>query len=169
MLSKLNKKAQGFTIIEVLIVLAIAGLILLIVFLAVPALQRNSRNTSRRNDIAAVLGAYQEFVNNNGAVAPANALGADCADITKDCGKLLALAKRGIYKTDSNVTISTIAVDTVNNTALDTLPQIRIIKAAKCSTTTLGDATFTSGDRNVVILYSVEGSSGSALKQCQES
>ncbi|HPW47952.1 MAG TPA: prepilin-type N-terminal cleavage/methylation domain-containing protein, partial [Candidatus Saccharibacteria bacterium] len=36
-----KKDQKGFTIIEVLIVLAIAALILLIVFLAVPALQRN--------------------------------------------------------------------------------------------------------------------------------
>ena len=42
-----KKRAEGFTIIEVLIVLAIAGLILLVVFLAVPALQRNARNTQR--------------------------------------------------------------------------------------------------------------------------
>lgn len=31
---------RGFTIVEVMIVLAIAGLIMLIVFLAIPALQR---------------------------------------------------------------------------------------------------------------------------------
>lgn len=47
---QLKKKTEGFTIIEVLIVLAIAGLILLIVFLAVPALQRNQRNNARNND-----------------------------------------------------------------------------------------------------------------------
>jgi prepilin-type N-terminal cleavage/methylation domain-containing protein len=41
-----QKREAGFTIIEVLIVLAIAALILLIVFLAVPALQRNARNNS---------------------------------------------------------------------------------------------------------------------------
>ena len=51
MLNKIkNRKQEGFTIIEVLIVLAIAGLIMLIVFLAVPALQRNSRNTQRQAD-----------------------------------------------------------------------------------------------------------------------
>jgi prepilin-type N-terminal cleavage/methylation domain-containing protein len=38
MLKKLKKSDSGFTIIEVMIVLAIAGLILLIVFLAVPAM-----------------------------------------------------------------------------------------------------------------------------------
>ena len=38
-----NKK--GFTIIEVVLVLAIAGLIFLMVFLALPALQRSQRDS----------------------------------------------------------------------------------------------------------------------------
>jgi prepilin-type N-terminal cleavage/methylation domain-containing protein len=41
----MHRYRTGFTIIEVMIVLAIAGLILLIVFLAVPALEREARNT----------------------------------------------------------------------------------------------------------------------------
>src|SRR4051812_37120462 len=65
------KQKEGFTIIEVLIVLAIAGLILLIVFLAVPALQRNSRNTQRRNDVAGILGAVSEYANNTNGSFPA--------------------------------------------------------------------------------------------------
>jgi len=68
--SKLRKSLTGFTIIEVLIVLAIAGLILLIVFLAVPALQRNSRNTQRRSEIARMVGALQEGITNNGGQIP---------------------------------------------------------------------------------------------------
>ena len=64
------KNRSGFTIIEVLIVLAIAGLILLIVFLAVPALQRNSRNTQIRNSAASVLGGVSEFVTNNNGQMP---------------------------------------------------------------------------------------------------
>jgi prepilin-type N-terminal cleavage/methylation domain-containing protein len=67
-----DKREEGFTIIEVLIVLAIAGLIIIIVFLAVPALQRNSRNTQRRNDVQAVLGSFQEFANNNNGQLPAD-------------------------------------------------------------------------------------------------
>lgn len=65
-----NRKEGGFTIIEVLIVLAIAGLIMLIVFLAVPALQRNSRNTQIKNAASAVLGAVSEFQNNNNGSMP---------------------------------------------------------------------------------------------------
>ncbi len=63
------KDQKGFTIIEVLIVLAIAGLILLIIFLAVPALQRNSHNTAMKNDVASVLGGVSEYqAANNGAL-----------------------------------------------------------------------------------------------------
>ena len=69
MLRNLSKNKKGFTIIEVLIVLAIAGLILLIVLLAAPALQRNSRNTQLRNDANLVLGYVNEWAaNNNGAI-----------------------------------------------------------------------------------------------------
>ena len=49
----INSK-QGFTIIEVVLVLAIAGLIFLMVFVALPALQRSQRDTQRRNDMSRV-------------------------------------------------------------------------------------------------------------------
>lgn len=65
-----SRSFGGFTIIEVLIVLAIAGLIMAIVFLAVPALQRNSRNTALRNDAANVLSGVNEFVANNQGQLP---------------------------------------------------------------------------------------------------
>src|SRR5579862_9569320 len=70
MIQKLRNRDEGFTIIEVLIVLAIAGLILLIVFLAVPALQRSSRNTQRKNDAAALGGAVANYISNNGGGVP---------------------------------------------------------------------------------------------------
>lgn len=72
MLSNLRKYKEGFTIIEVMIVLAIAGLIILVVLLAVPALQRNSRNTAIKNDASAIAGAINEFVSNNNGRRPNN-------------------------------------------------------------------------------------------------
>ena len=51
--SNINSK-KGFTIIEVVLVLAIAGLIFLMVFVALPALQRSQRDTQRRNDMSRV-------------------------------------------------------------------------------------------------------------------
>lgn len=49
----INSK-KGFTIIEVVLVLAIAGLIFLMVFVALPALQRSQRDSQRRNDMSRV-------------------------------------------------------------------------------------------------------------------
>lgn len=67
---QLKSKTKGFTIIEVLIVLAIAGLILLIVFLAVPALQRNQRNNARNTEAARFSALVTEcLANRNGTNA----------------------------------------------------------------------------------------------------
>jgi prepilin-type N-terminal cleavage/methylation domain-containing protein len=64
-MTKNNKK--GFTIIEVVLVLAIAGLIFLMVFIALPALQRSQRNTRRRQDMARIVSAVNDYqANNNG-------------------------------------------------------------------------------------------------------
>ncbi len=71
MLKKIKKtSSEGFTIIEVMIVLAIAALILLIVLLAVPALQRSANNTSRKNDTSAIAAALSNYVNNNNNQLP---------------------------------------------------------------------------------------------------
>lgn len=47
-------KEKGFTIIEVVLVLAIAGLIFLMVFIALPALQRGQRDTQRKSDVSRI-------------------------------------------------------------------------------------------------------------------
>lgn len=67
-MNKLQTK-KGFTIIEVVLVLAIAGLIFLMVFIALPALQRNQRDTQRKNDLSRVQSAINSFqANNRGAI-----------------------------------------------------------------------------------------------------
>lgn len=58
---------KGFTIIEVVLVLAIAALIFLMVFVALPALQRGQANTARKNDASTVASAVNTYrTNNNG-------------------------------------------------------------------------------------------------------
>lgn len=65
MINKLKSKTRGFTIIEVLIVLAIAGLILTIVFVAVPQLQRNTRDSKRQSIATRLSTELQNFASNN--------------------------------------------------------------------------------------------------------
>lgn len=104
MLKKLRKPdSKGFTIIEVMIVLAIAALILLIVLLAVPALQRSSRNTQRKNDVSAISSALSNFVNNNNGSMPAKVSG-DGTDtnvlrVYGSSGNNSEQAKLGYYNT----------------------------------------------------------------------
>ena len=62
---KKHKLNYGFTIIEVVLVLAIAGLIFLMIFLGLPALQRNQRNTSRKQDYSVIASAIQTYKANN--------------------------------------------------------------------------------------------------------
>lgn len=69
MRKQLNKE-KGFTIIEVVLVLAIAGLIFLIVFLALPQLQRSRRDTQRRGDAGKVLSALEAYASNSNGQYP---------------------------------------------------------------------------------------------------
>jgi len=64
------KKEKGFTIIEVVLVLAIAGLIFLMVFIALPALQRSQRDTQRKNDMSRLQTAVVNYTNANRGSLP---------------------------------------------------------------------------------------------------
>lgn len=65
----MKKSQKGFTIIEVALVLAVGALIFLVVFLAVPALQRNQRNDARKRDQSQIVEAITSYIANNPADA----------------------------------------------------------------------------------------------------
>lgn len=64
-----NKK-QGFTIIEVVIVLVIGAIIMLMVFLIVPYLQRTQRDARRQADARKLLTAVEQYKSNNNGTSP---------------------------------------------------------------------------------------------------
>lgn len=145
-----RKSQQGFTIIEVLIVLAIAGLILMIVFLAVPALQRNSRNTQRKNDVQALLGAISDYeANNNGSLpATGNATISGSSVTIGAATSAQATANLGYYSSGT-VTIQTTAPAGVPNN--DT---VLLVEGYTCS----GNSPTTTGAnrRSIAAYYSIE-------------
>ena len=71
-MSTQQKTKKGFTIIEVVLVLAIAGLIFMMVFLALPALQRSQRDTQRRDDMARFQAQIANYQTNNRGQVPNN-------------------------------------------------------------------------------------------------
>lgn len=160
MKTQLRKSTKGFTIIEVMIVLAIAGLILAIVFLAVPALQRNSRNTQRRSDVAALLGGVNEYVANNGGALPV-ASGQFNAVFTN------ANAKLGFYlAANATYNYSAAPRGAVPAVAAATNDVVTVYNYLKCN----GNVGATAGAsaRSVAALYNIEGSGGN-VAACQES
>jgi prepilin-type N-terminal cleavage/methylation domain-containing protein len=162
MLKQLKKREQGFTIIEVLIVLAIAGLILLIVFLAVPALQRNSRNTQRRDDVAKLLSLVTEYSSNNNGQLPT---GASCSgSVMQLTGTSTATTKADgvIYCRTSGTSIawSTTATSPNNSTDVVTLRSNVVCDGSTGNATTSGASA-----RNFVALYRLEPD----VPQCQQS
>ena len=64
------KKKNGFTIIEVSLVLAVAGLIMTMVFIALPQLQRQQRDSRRKDDILSFLETVKKYQTNNRGALP---------------------------------------------------------------------------------------------------
>jgi len=64
--------SRGFTIIEVVLVLAIAGLIFLMVFIALPALQRGQRDTQRKSDLGRISTQITNYSSNSRGGVPLN-------------------------------------------------------------------------------------------------
>jgi prepilin-type N-terminal cleavage/methylation domain-containing protein len=69
-MNKLQQKQKGFTIIEVVLVLAIAGLIFMVVFLALPGLQRSQRDTQRKQDVGRFVAQLTTYQGNNKGALP---------------------------------------------------------------------------------------------------
>jgi len=64
------KQQKGFTIIEVVLVLAIAGLIFLMVFVALPSLQRGQRDAQRKQDLSRVSVQLTNYVSSTRGSVP---------------------------------------------------------------------------------------------------
>jgi prepilin-type N-terminal cleavage/methylation domain-containing protein len=170
MLSKLKQsKSEGFTIIEVMIVLAIAALIILIVLLAVPALQRSSRNTAIKNDASAIAAAIGEFGSNNDGGQPTAAASAynpaGSAQGTLSLNNATGTATTGKLQASDTVALQQASVASVTPAA----GQLTIDFGAKCPTVVTG-ATVTpvASTRSTAIIYAVEQNGGNQAK-CLES
>ncbi len=65
-----TKSQKGFTIIEVILVLAMAGLIFMMVFIALPNLQRSQRDATRKDDMMLFVENLKKYQGNNRGALP---------------------------------------------------------------------------------------------------
>lgn len=160
-INKRQKTNKGFTIIEVLIVLAIVGLIMLIVFLAVPNLQRNARNTTIKNDVQLVLGGVGEFQGANSGKLPT-------AVATDPVSGEVRYTRNASNPTSIKVQGTTTVRSSANAPAAATPPlgEIQVSLGWKCSG---GPANAPApSPRAVASIYTIE-TSGGEVRLCQES
>lgn len=153
-----NKREQGFTIIEVLIVLAIAGVILLALFQAVPALQRSSRNTTIKQDASSLASGISEYMSNNNGALPS----------TLTAGSTAGTYVIGGVGTTNTVTVQLNGGTNVNLGELTTqYPSARTYNNLWWkSKVTCTNPTVTTGSRSFVVYYYVESSSTSTTPSC---
>ena len=165
-----KKSEQGFTIIEVMIVLAIAGLIILIVMLAVPALQRNGRNTAIKNDASAVTAGIAEFSSNNDGALPTAA----DSDSTTTPGEIIIKNKTGApatVKVQSSTKVNLVKDGSVK-AITPVSGELNITFGTKCPTGVAGNATAitpTLANRSSTLIYGIEGSGGTVTAKCIDS
>ena len=76
-MKKGDKNKKGFSLIEAILVIGVAGLIFLMMMIALPALQRQERDTERREDITWLLDVIKKFQTNNRGALPGLAEDAD--------------------------------------------------------------------------------------------
>jgi prepilin-type N-terminal cleavage/methylation domain-containing protein len=67
---RLNKSEKGFTLIEIVIVLAIAALIVLIVLMAIGGAQRTRRDTVRTSNAGTLAASLEAYASNNNGNYP---------------------------------------------------------------------------------------------------
>ncbi len=164
------KNQKGFTIIEVLIVLAIAGLILLILFLAVPALQRNSRNTQTKTNAANLLAAVNEWSNNNNGKVPT---GHSSTALTAPVTTNLTTATSVFYGTSATdtTTAARVGASTVqfSTVAYSTLPAdgtLVMVVGFKCNAA--GTQANDVSARSDSVVMAIE-TSGTSIAKCIDS
>jgi prepilin-type N-terminal cleavage/methylation domain-containing protein len=166
-----KRSQSGFTIIEVLIVLAIAGLILLLVFLAIPQLQRNSRNSQRKNDVTAILEAVSHYELNHSGDYP------DCGHAAlPSCygsGHLFEFSKLSFYSDDGQAVVVALSPgqkpsDVSSPNPVTDANQVYVYNRQKCPIDNSGTSTDQgAGFSDVVALFAIENATGTT-PQCME-
>lgn len=126
--------------------LAIAALIFLMVFLALPALQRSQRDTARKNDVSIVAAAVNSYTSNNRGTLPTS------AQLTTY-----------VSGTSDNTTTVTVNTDGTAGDKTTTDGTVTVYTKLKCGAVTGDKVTLSAGTtRQYVTVTKLEAGNGSA-------
>lgn len=159
-----TERSKGFTLIETLIVLAVAGLILSIVLFFIPQLQRVARNNVRKQDVNIILDNLATYLTNNSGTMP-------------NQPAFLQTSKIKYYDT-SNISFTSdvtagisIRVEQYGRadvpTSNNSTDSVWIYNYRKCLSTGTGSTSNSAGYRDIVAVFGLESPSGPSPK-CQQ-
>ena len=156
---------KGFTIVETLIVLAIAATIIVVVLLAVPGLQRSSRNTTARTAANNVVSGWSEQMAALFGASPGLPTGGSAGSISiNSVTYKLASVVKPIVGTQSGSTATTFSYSAsttafTNGAASTVAPNsLVVVFTATCSGTSAATGTTT----QIAVFYPIEnGGTGS--------
>ena len=146
-------KQEGFTIIEMMLVLAIAALIFLMVFVALPALQRGQRDTARKNDVQNIAAAVTQYTSNNRGKFP------DSNGLKGYLGDLSNLDKESI----------TVQDNAGNGTVTPSTESAIVVKGVRCDATNSDGATLKKGTSKQFVVVTKLEAGGNGVAYCLES
>lgn len=157
-MSKQELKQKGFTIIEVVLVLAIAALIFLMVFIALPALQRNQRDQARKEVIGKVSSAITTYQSNKRGNQPTKGSdlsgyvdGTAADGVKSDNGTVTGSSNDTLVDNNYLVIISNFGASATG--AADT-NVVQVLTGAKCNDN--GDGAISGSKRNAAIIIKME-------------
>ncbi len=153
-MSRQQLKEKGFTIIEVVLVLAIAALIFLMVFIALPALQRNQRDQARKDVVGKVASAVTTYQSNKRGAQPENgsALAGYIDGKTPTGG---GSASDTLVDNEYTVKVATIDSKTGSGDAANDV--IQVITGAKCDDK--GESAVAGTTREAAVMVKLENGS----------
>ena len=180
-----TKIRYGFTMVEVSLVLGIAGLIFLMMMIALPTLQRQERDTERREDITWLIDVIKKYQSNNRGALPGltdgdsgvvvewnenlegdasswagfyrDHLGENFKDPSGENYRLHAMKCNGSI-TDAECTGETASVAAgLNNTQFPNGFTLNLITQAKCAGDSNIGVVASSNSRKMAVLYKLEG------------
>ncbi|MBR2725516.1 type II secretion system protein [Candidatus Saccharibacteria bacterium] len=167
-----NRFHKGFTIIEVSLVIAVAGLIFLMVFVALPGLRTSQRDSQRREDIAKFLEEVKNYQTNNRGALPGGSDPDSLDGVTNTSSGNTTITKwAGFYKEylgdkfiDPDGKPYRLRIRTCNSSATEcgnldnaTFPNnytMLVVKQAQCDGT---KAKPTGNPRKLAVIYKLEG------------
>ena len=153
---------NGFTLIEVALVLGIAGLIFMMIFIALPALQKQANDSKRKDDMATLISAIKDYQKNNRGALPSSTstdwkstlAGYLTSDFSDPDGESYNLTEQACGNGSNESPCTSSVLDKLGEAEFPNGHKVYIVRSATCDGETVKK---TANPRTVAVAYKLQG------------